>query len=298
MAHVPVLLKEIIEHLDIKESDIVLDGTINGGGHSEVFCKQLGKDGHLIGIDRDSTALARAKDRLSECVCTISLKQENFRNLDKVLDALGLEKIDKALFDLGLSSDQLETSGRGFSFLRDEPLLMTFNPNPKEEDITAREIVNSWDEENIADIIYGYGEERFARRIAKGIVEVRKENPIETTTDLVEIIEKSIPPRFRIGRKTHPATKTFQALRTAVNDEIVSGKEGIEKAIERLNKGGKVAVITFHSIEDRMVKVLFKEKQKEGIGIILTKKPITPSDEEVKNNPRARSAKLRIIEKS
>jgi len=297
MAHVPVLLKEIIEHLDIKESDIVLDGTINGGGHSEVFCKKLGKEGLLIGIDQDTTALARARERLSGCVCTISLRQENFRNLDKVLLELGVEKIDKALFDLGLSSDQLEASGRGFSFLRDEPLLMTFNPDPKETDITAKEIVNSWEEESIADIIYGYGEERFARRIARRIVEARKENPIETTTDLVEIIEKSIPARFRIGRKTHCATKTFQALRTAVNDEIRSAREGIEKAIEHLNKGGRVAVITFHSIEDRMVKMLFKEKEAEEICIILTKKPITPSEEEVKNNPRARSAKLRIVEK-
>ena len=297
MAHVPVLLKEITEHLDIKEPDVVLDGTINGGGHSEIFCKKLGKKGVLVGIDNDSNALARAKKRLSESNCKIFLKQENFRNLDNVLDGLDIKKIDKALFDLGLSSDQLEASGRGFSFLRDEPLLMTFNPNPKETDLTAKEIVNTWEEENIADIIYGYGEERFARRIAKKIVEARKENPIETTKDLVEIIEKSIPARFRIGRKTHCATKTFQALRTAVNDEIRSAREGIEKAIERLNKGGRVAVITFHSIEDRMVKILFKEKQAEGVCTILTKKPMTPSEEETRANPRARSAKLRIIEK-
>ena len=176
MSHIPVLLKEIIENLDIKKSDVVLDGTINGGGHSEVFCKKIGKEGTLIGIDSDSDALERANTRLSKNNCKIFLKQENFRNLDKVLAELGIEKIDKVLFDLGLSSDQLEISGRGFSFLKDEPLLMTFNPNPKETDITAREIVNSWDEENIADIIYGYGEERFARRIAKRIVEARKEN--------------------------------------------------------------------------------------------------------------------------
>ncbi len=297
MAHIPVLLKEIIENLDIKESDVVLDGTINGGGHSEAFCEKLGKDGILVGIDQDTEALTRASERLSGYKCVISLRQENFRNLDKVLDELEIEKIDKALFDLGMSSDQLESSGRGFSFMKDEPLLMTFNPNPKEADITAKEIINNWNEENIADVIYGYGDERFARRIAKGIVEARKENEIKTTTDLVEIVKKSVPVPYRIGRRTHFATKTFQALRTVTNDEIRSAREGVEKALNRLNKGGRVAVITFHSIEDRMVKLFFREKKVEGVCKILTKKPIVPGDEEVKQNPRARSAKLRIVEK-
>jgi len=297
MAHIPVLLKEIIENLDIKESDVVLDGTINGGGHSVAFCEKLGKDGTLIGIDQDTEALTRARERLSGCKCVVSLRQENFRNLDKVLDELEIEKIDKALFDLGMSSDQLESSGRGFSFMKDEPLLMTFNPNPKETEVTAKEIINNWEEENIADVIYGYGDERFARRIARGIVEARKKNEIETTTELVEIIKKSVPAPYRIGRKTHFATKTFQALRTVTNDEIRSAREGVEKALDRLNKEGKIAVITFHSIEDRMVKFLFKEKQTEGVCKILTKKPIVPGDEEVKQNPRSRSAKLRIVEK-
>lgn len=297
MAHIPVLLKEIIDNLDIQKGDVVLDGTINAGGHSSVFCEHLGDNGHLIGIDQDSNALERARKNLRDCKCTVTLRQKNFRNLDKVLDEIGVEKIDKALFDLGLSSDQLESSGRGFSFMKDEPLLMTFNPDPKEDDITAREIVNNWDEENIADIIYGYGEERFARRIAKGIVESRKKHPIETTTELVEVIKESVPVWYRTGRKTHFATKTFQALRTTTNDEILSAREGIEKALARLNKGGRIAVITFHSIEDRMVKALFREKKSEGLCEIITKKPIPPSEEEIKENPRARSAKLRVVEK-
>lgn len=296
MAHVPVLLNEIIENLNIKESDIVLDGTINGGGHSEVFCKQLGKDGLLIGIDRDSEALERARKRFLELNCSIFLWEGNFKNLDIAISSSCVKKIDKSLFDLGLSSNQLELSGRGFSFLRDEPLIMTFSPNPKEGDITARDIVNDWEEENIADIIYGYGEERFSRRIARGIVEARKEKPIETTAELVEIIEKNIPAQYK-RRKTHCATKTFQALRTAVNDEIQSAKQGIEKALKYTNKGGRVAVITFHSIEDRMVKNLFKEQKEKGVCKILTKKPIVPGYEEIKNNPRSRSAKLRIVER-
>jgi len=297
MAHTSVLLKEIIENLVIKESDTVLDGTINGGGHSEAFCKDLGKKGLLIGIDQDKDALVVARKRLIGCTAKLALRQENFRNLDKVLDDIGVDKIDKALFDLGMSSTQLEESGRGFSFQKNEPLLMTFNPDPKEEDITAHEILNDWEEENIADIIYGYGEERFSRRIAHGIVESRKDHVIEKTTELVEIIKNSVPLWYRTGRKTHFATKTFQALRIAVNDEIRSAQDGISKAIDRLNIGGRVAVISFHSVEDRMVKMLFREKKEKKICAIITKKPITPNEEEVSQNPRARSAKLRICER-
>jgi 16S rRNA (cytosine1402-N4)-methyltransferase len=294
--HKPVLLKETIENLNIREDDIVLDGTINGGGHSTVICEKLGENGMVVGIDQDSDALERARKRLQKCKCKIALRMENFRNLDKVLKEIGVERIDKALFDLGLSSDQLEESGRGFSFQKDEPLIMTFNPDPKETDITAHEIVNKWKEESIADIIYGYGEEKFARKIAKGIVLAREENPIEKTVDLVKIIRNSVPGWYK-RKKTNCATKTFQALRIAVNDEMLSTKEGVEKAIEYLNPGGRIAVISFHSIEDRLIKILFKEKQKKGVCAIITKKPIQPSKEELKENPRARSAKLRVCEK-
>ncbi len=296
MAHIPVLLKETMEGLDINKNDIVLDGTINSAGHSLEICKLLSENGILIGIDQDSNALKKAEEQLKGQKCKIFLKHENFRNLDKVLDELKIEKIDKVLFDLGLSSNQLEESGRGFSFLKDEPLKMTFNPNPKSTDITAWEIINKWDEENIADVIYGYGGEKFSRRIASNVIKERQEKPIDTTYELVEIIKRSVPSWYGRG-KTHPATKTFQALRITVNDEMRSTKEGIEKAVERLRSGGKLAVITFHSTEDRLIKVFFKEKQKEGGFIIITKKPIPPTEEEVKNNPRSRSAKLRILQK-
>jgi len=253
------------------------------------------KTGTIVGIDQDSGALAKAEERLGVCPGTVHLAQSNFRNLDTVLEDLGLSHIDKALFDLGLSSDQLAATGRGFSFQSDEPLLMTFNPHPGVNDLTAREILNTWAEENIADIIYGYGDEQFSRRIAKAIVEARKIEPIKTTFQLVEIIEKSVPFFYR-KRKTHCATKTFQALRTTVNDEIESAKEGIEKAFSYL-RGGRIAVISFHSIEDRSVKNIFKEKKAEGVGKLVTRRIVTPSSEELKENPRARSAKLRIIEK-
>lgn len=297
MAHIPVLLKEVIEFLSSNEGDTVFDGTLGGGGHSKALCEKIGKKGTIIGTDQDSAALERARVALRSCESNIILRQDNFRNIARILDELGISQIDRALFDLGMSSDQLESSGRGFSFMKDEPLLMTFNPAPTEADITAHEIVNKWAEESIADIIYGYGEERFARRIARRIVEERSAHPIETTADLVEIVKKSVPVWYRSGRKTHCATKTFQALRIATNDELRSAREGIVGALSKMSKGGRVAVITFHSIEDRMAKTLLREKEREGVCKVITKKPIAPSEEEVRENPRARSAKLRVCEK-
>ncbi|GMQ95508.1 MAG: 16S rRNA (cytosine(1402)-N(4))-methyltransferase RsmH [Patescibacteria group bacterium] len=295
MPHIPVLLKEVLSGLEIRSGETVLDATLGGGGHSTAICEIIGSGGTLVGLDQDSGALAAAKERLEKGACTVQLAQENFRDLDKALDKFGIGEIDKALFDLGMGTHQLEGSGRGFSFQKDEPLIMTFDPHPTENDLTAREIVNNWDEENIADILYGYGGERFARRIAKGIAKARKEGPIERTSELVEIIKKSVPAFYRKG-KTHPATKTFQALRITANDEIGSLKEGLGKALRRLKKGGRVAVISFHSIEDRIVKIFFKEEAKSGEYKIITKKPIAPSRGEIAENPRARSAKLRIIE--
>ncbi len=294
--HQSVLLHEVITHLDIKKGDAVLDGTVNGGGHSKAFCAHLGKEGRLIGIDQDKDALERATKALSACAAPHSLIQENFRNLDLVLQNLGMKTVDKILLDLGFSSFQIETSGRGFSFQKDEPLLMTLKASPKPEDLTAEEIVNTWEEEHIADIIYGFGEERFSRRIAKGIVEARAKKHITTTGELSQIITESVPARYRSG-KIHPATKTFQALRITVNDELGALTEGLEKGIRALSHGGRMAVISFHSLEDRIVKNMFRQKQKEGIVSILTKKPITPSKEETLGNKRARSAKLRVIEK-
>lgn len=295
--HIPVLLNEVIENLNLKLGDKVLDGTIGGGGYLEKMCEIVGSDGLVIGTDQDEEAIKRVEDRLADCKCKKVLFNENFRNLDKVLNDLNIKEVQGVTFDLGLSSDHFEKSGRGFTFQKNEPLLMTFKKEIDESTLTAREIVNDWDEENIADIIYGYGGEQFSRRIAKGIVEARSEKPIETTFDLVEVIEKSVPGWYRNSRKINPATKTFQALRITVNDEINALKDGIEKGFNALASGGRMAVVSFHSTEDRIVKNFMRDRKKEGEAILVTKKPITANREEVKENPRSRSAKLRVIER-
>lgn len=282
LIHTTVLLHESIDGLNLHTGSIYLDGTLGSGGHAE-YAEQKGAT--IIGLDQDSEAIERSKKRLKGGIFI----QESYRNLDTALKSVNIEKIDAFMLDLGLSSDQFETSGRGFTFQKDEPLLMTFKKNPTEHDLTAAEIVNTWDEENIADIIYGYGDERYSRRIAKSIVESR---PIKTTFELVEAVKLGTPSAYHRGR-INPATKTFQALRITVNDEINTLKEGLRKGFEALNPGGRMAVISFHSIEDRVTKRFFKEVG----GNILTKKPIVPSDEEKIRNPRSRSAKLRIIEK-
>jgi len=294
--HIPVLLNETIDWLELTEGEIVVDGTINTAGHSLEICKHIGSTGHLIGIDEDSDALVFAEKNLKIVLPKITLFHGNYRDIDILLASIGITKVDKILLDIGLSNRQLFSSGRGFSFAKNEPLLMTFNSKPQKDGLTAEEIVNCWDEENIADIIYGYGDERFARVIAKNIIQTRSIKKISTTFELVEIIEKSIPLRAR-NKRLHFATKTFQALRITVNDELLSLKKGIDKGINLLNPNGRMAVISFHSGEDRIVKNIFREKQKEKIVKILTKKPITPSIEEVKTNPKARSAKLRVVKK-
>jgi len=295
--HKSVLLQEVIEGLDIKPNDIFFDGTINGGGHSKAISEKLGENGTIFGTDLDGVALGKAEERLKGAKAKVFLKQESFRNLDKVLEEAGVNSVDKILFDLGLSSSQFEESGRGFSFQKDEPLIMSFQDSPTDSDLTAHKIVNKWDEENIAQVIESYGEERFAKRIAKKIVEAREKGEIKTTNELVGIIKSATPYSYH-HKRIHPATKTFQALRITVNDEIGSLKDGLEKGFEHLSVGGRMAVMAFHSIEDRVVKNFFKQKALEGKGRLLTKKPVTPSEKEVEKNPRSRSAKLRIIEKT
>ena len=295
MIHKTVLLHEAIDGLDIKEGDVFVDGTLGNGGHTEEVCKRFGNTVVMIGIDLDPDAIARSQARLSQY--TVTYVQGSFRNLDTLLDSVNVQKVNKILLDIGLSSNQFEESGRGFSFQKDEPLIMSFKRELTEEDLTAREIVNTWDEENIRAILEGYGEEQFAYKITKAIVARREVKPIETTFDLVDII-KSATPMFYHHRKIHPATKTFQALRITVNDEIQSLKEGLQKGFDRLLPNGRIAVISFHSLEDRVVKQFFKEKEVEGLGNRTHKKPIIPGDEEQKENPRSRSAKLRIIEKN
>lgn len=309
--HKSVLLNEAIEGLNLKDGATLLDGTFGGGGHSAEIAKRY-KNMTIIALDQDANALERAKEKFKNTDMKISFVNDNFRNLDKVLEGEGISEVDGVLLDLGLSSDQLENSGRGFSFLKQEPLIMqmkahTLNirkENPRlenvlentSEDLTAYEVVNTWAEESLADVIYGYGEERFSRRIAKGIVEARKKKKIGTTTELVEIIESAVPAAYRRGR-LHFATRTFQALRIAVNDELGALQEGLQKGFDALRGNGRMAVITFHSLEDRAVKRFYKEKEKVGLGKIINKKVILAGEEELKSNPRARSAKLRIIEK-
>src|SRR3989344_2731438 len=294
--HITVLLKESTECLNPKQGDVILDATINGGGHSEEILQMIGEKGKLIGIDQDDEVLNKLKEKW-KAGKNILLARDNFRNLDKVLESLKIKKINGALFDIGVSSSQIDESGRGFSFRKDEPLLMTMKAEIEPDDLTAKEIVNDWGEKDLADIIWKYGEERFSRKIAKNIARRREVKKIETTLELVDAIRESVPSFYRNSRKINCATRTFQALRIAVNDELGALKDGMEKSWDFLQEGGRLAVISFHSLEDRIVKNYFRELAAKGEGKILTKKPIIPSEEEVKNNPRSRSAKLRAIEK-
>jgi 16S rRNA (cytosine1402-N4)-methyltransferase len=294
--HKTVLLNEAIDGLNLKPGTVYFDGTLGGAGHSAKVCSEFGRDVTVIAVDRDAGAIARAEQKLSKLGCKFNLVLSDYRNIDLVLKDLGVEKVDAILLDLGLSSDQLDTSGRGFTFKNNEPLLMTFAEKGSDV-LTAETILNNWGEETIADIIYAYADEKYSRRIAKAIVLARNNKEIKTTFDLVEIIESAVPAFYKRGR-IHFATKTFQALRIAVNDEISALREGMEKGWNLLNTNGRMAIISFHSVEDREVKNFFRDKAKDGEGILINKKPIIPSDKEISENSRSRSAKLRIIQKT
>src|SRR3989344_4192890 len=297
--HRSVLLHEATALLAIEPNDTVVDATLGGAGHALAIARKLGKGGTLIGIDADHDAIERSRKVLEPFFAKatkgarIILIQANFRNLSAELAKLGIAEADKILFDLGWSSFQLD-AGRGFSLKADEPLLMTYAKEPGA--LTAQKIVNEWGEESIADVIFGSGEERYSRRIAKAIVERRATKPFATARELAETIYEAVPPRYRFG-KIHPATRTFQALRIAVNDELGALAQGLKDGWQKLSKGGRIAVITFHSIEDRLVKQTFKHWEEAGEGKRITKKPLSPRPEEIAENPRARSAKLRVIEK-
>lgn len=295
--HITVLLHESIDGLALAPGDIFVDGTLGGGGHSLEACSRMGDAITIVGIDADEDAIARSETRLRDAGCRIKTAHGNYADIGAIAEKLGLARIDKVLLDLGLSSFQIDESGRGFTFQKDEPLLMTMKKEIDSGTLTAADIVNSWDEENLEAIIRGYGEERFARRIARAIAEARDEAPIETTFRLASIIEAAVP-KPRGPRKINPATKTFQALRIAVNDELQGLGRALDAFFERLSPGGRMAVISFHSLEDRIVKHFYKKKADEGAGRLVNKKPIVPSDEEVASNKRSRSAKLRIIEKA
>ncbi len=288
--HRTVLLHESVESLGIRPGDTVVDATLGGAGHALAVAKKLDAGGTFIGVDADTDAIARTRDVLANTPPRTLLIEGNFRDLRRILEERGISAIDKVLFDLGWSAYQL-TAGRGFSFRADEPLHMGYSAK---QELTAETIVNDWAESSLVEILRGFGEERDARRIARAIVEARAKGRIVQATALARIIEEALP---RKHRKVHPATKTFQALRIAVNDELGALEEGLAAAWSILRPSGRIAVISFHSLEDRIVKRRFLEWEQTGEGRRLAKKPIVPSERELHENPRARSAKLRVIEK-
>ena len=290
--HVSVMPKEVLEFLDIKKGDVILDATAGMGGHSELLLEAGAA--RVVALDADPAAVEAARVRLARFGARALVLESNFRDAAAALASAGITEINKALFDLGWNSTQL-AGGRGFSFMVDEPLIMSYGKVPA-SGFTAGQIVNTWSEKVLADVFFGYGEERYARRIAKKILEARETAPIETTAQLVAVISDAVPAAYRRGR-IHPATRSFQALRIAVNDELGSIEKGVSGAWHLLASGGRIAVITFHSIEDRAIKRLFATYAKEGGAKLLLKKPLTPGAEEIAGNPRARSAKLRVIEK-
>ena len=295
------MLDEVLKSLDVGAGDFVLDATAGQAGHSAAILKKQPK-ARLLALDADPQAVALARETLEYFGARAEVCEANFANIEKVLKKQKIKIINKALFDLGWNRGQLQ-SGRGFSFLHDEPLVMSYGPKPL-SGFTAKEIVNEWDEETLANVFFGYGEERYARRIAKAIVDRRKIQPIASTIELVEIIRDSVPAAYRRSR-IHPATRTFQALRIAVNNELGALEQGVRAVWAHLAPGGRLAVITFHSIEDRAVKKLFVEFARppgrgargETIGRLIYKKPLPASQKEIITNPSARSAKLRVIEK-
>ena len=306
-AHVPVLLEESISGLNIRPNGIYVDGTLGRGGHSEAILRAL-SGGRLIGIDRDRTAIEEAGERLRPWGGRVTLVQDNFRNLGAILDSLHIDRADGMLFDLGVSSPQLDDGSRGFSYMTDAPLDMRMDRGAP---VTARTVVNEWDEAELRRIFFEYGEERYSSRIAAAIVRRRKEKPVETTFELVDIIRSAMPaPALR--EKQHPAKRCFQAIRIAVNEELDSLSDMLGTAMDRLSPGGRLCVISFHSLEDRIVKNAIRAKENgctcppelpvcvcgfRQTMRSVTKKPVTPTQAELEANPRSRSAKLRIAER-
>lgn len=306
-SHQPVLLRETIEHLNLKPNGIYVDCTLGAAGHSTAILAAE-PTVRLIGIDQDPQALERASLRLAAYTGQVTLVQDNFRNLERILDGLGIGKVDGVLMDIGVSSPQLDDADRGFSYQQDAPLDMRMDLN---QPIDAKTIVNTYSAEELTKIIKMYGEERWASRISDFIVRERKRAPLETTGELVDLIKRAIPAKAR-ATGPHPARRTFQALRIAVNDELNALQQGLEQAVEVLAAQGRLAVITFHSLEDRIVKNFFQEMLGKCIcppdfpvcvcgrtpqGRLVTRGPLLPSQEELEDNPRSRSAKLRVLEK-
>lgn len=309
--HVSVMLGEVIGNLNLEKGDYVIDCTLGGAGYTLAIAGKIGDEGRVVSIDLDKLAIENASELIEKKkIKNITLVNDSFRHVAEIAkENFGDRRASGVAFDLGLSSAQLDDAARGFSFKIDAPLNMSFGDNVQGE--ATEKIVNYWREEELTRIFREYGEERFASRIAKGIIQYRKTGEIKTTGQLVEIIKKAIPKKFQFG-DIHPATRTFQALRMATNEELQSLEEALRGSLEILEKGGRIAVVSFHSLEDRVVKNFFKEESKDCVCPpdfpvcrcdhraklkILTKKPILPTEEEVKTNPRARSAKLRVAEK-
>lgn len=305
--HKSVLLNECIEGLNIKKEGIYVDGTLGGGGHSYEILRKLSPNGRLIGIDRDKDALNAASKKLNE-FNNFTTVHDNHANILEILKNLGIQGVDGILLDLGVSSYQLDEASRGFSYMNDAPLDMRMN---REDKISAYEVVNNYSEEKLSRIFFDYGEERYSKSIAKKICKVREENKISTTLELVEVI-KSAMPSSALNEKQHPAKRVFQAIRIEVNEELTKLKQAVEDSIKALNNSGRLAIITFHSLEDKIVKHTYEDMQGRctcpkdfpvcvcnyiSYGRIVNKKPIISNEEELKENPRARSAKLRIFER-
>lgn len=306
--HTTVLLDEAVEGLNIKADGIYVDCTLGGAGHSKEIVKRLSENGRLICFDQDMTAIEVAKERLADHLAQITFIHANFRDLKKELEKIGVTEVDGILYDLGVSSPQLDTPERGFSYHHDAPLDMRMN---MEEKLTAYDVVNHWAYEDLVRIFYRYGEERFSKGIARKIEAARNEAPIETTAELAELVKSGIPAATR-RTGGHPARRVFQAVRIAVNDELGAAEDSLTDALTLLKPGGRISVITFHSLEDRLCKEIFKEVSSfpdlprnlpvvpEGMEPkfkLITRKPIIPTKEEIEENKRARSAKLRIAEK-
>jgi 16S rRNA (cytosine1402-N4)-methyltransferase len=295
MKHQTVLLEETIDGLNLKKADTAIDATVGLGGHAEELAQAVGEKGTVLMIDADRASLESTRERLKDAKANLIYINGNFRNLTELAHNAGITKAHGIVFDLGWHSGQLE-AGKGLSFKADEPLDMRLSSRGPSLGITAADIIADWDEDDLATLFREYGEERFAGRIARVIVETRKKAPIETTVQLVAAITSAVPAFYRRGR-IHCATRTFQALRIAVNDELEALKEGVAAAIDLLAPAGRVAVISFHSLEDRIVKQAFRAAEDAGAGERVTKKPLVPTRAESVRNPRARSGKLRIFEK-
>lgn len=291
MQHIPVMLSEVVSALRVGPGKIFLDGTVGYGGHAAELLRRSAPDGLLIGLDRDPDALAAARDKLAGYGSRCLLRQRNYREFDDVLNSEQTNQVDGMLLDLGVSSAQLTGGARGFSIQSEGPLDMRMDP---ENEISAADIVNQWPAQELADLFYHLADERFSRRYARAIVEARQKQAITTTRQLADLIAAHCPRRLR---HLHPATRVFQALRIAVNDELGALDEFLDKYTAYLKPAGRIAILSYHSLEDRRVKHAFREAQRSGLMEIITKKPLTPSESETAKNPRARSAKLRVAER-